>query len=41
VPKKLSPRERELLAELHEVSKESSGPLLSSFVDRMKKLFGS
>jgi molecular chaperone DnaJ len=41
VPKKLSPRERELLGELHEVSKESSGPLLSSFVDRMKKLFGS
>src|SRR6266478_5466899 len=31
VPKKLSPRERELLGELHEVSKESSGPLLSSF----------
>ena len=41
VPKKLSQRERELLEELHEASKESSGPLLSSFVDRMKKLFGS
>jgi molecular chaperone DnaJ len=41
VPKKLSQRERELLEGLHEASKESSGPLLSSFVDRMKKLFGS
>jgi molecular chaperone DnaJ len=41
VPKKVSARERELLEELREASKESSGPLLSSFVERMKKLFGS
>ena len=41
VPKKLSQRERELLEELRETSKESSGPLLASFLDRMKKLFGS
>jgi molecular chaperone DnaJ len=41
VPRKLSQRERELLEELREVSKASSGPLLASFLDRMKKLFGS
>ena len=41
VPKKLSQRERELLEELREASKASSGPLLSSFLERMKKLFGS
>ena len=41
VPKKLSPRERELLGELREASNESSGPLLDSVLERMKKLFGS
>ena len=41
VPKKLSQRERELLEELREASKASSGPLLFSFLERMKKLFGS
>jgi molecular chaperone DnaJ len=41
VPRKLSQRERELLEELREASKTSSGPLLASFLDRMKKLFGS
>ena len=41
VPKKISQRERELLEELRETSKASSGPLLASFLERMKKLFGS
>jgi molecular chaperone DnaJ len=41
VPKKLSDRERDLLEDLRHASTESSGPLRSSFVDRMKKLFGS
>ena len=41
VPKKLSQRERELLEDLRETSKASSGPLLASFLERMKKLFGS
>jgi len=40
VPARLSARERQLLEELREASKESSGPLLSSFLERMKKLFG-
>ncbi len=40
VPKKLSERERQLLQELREASEGSSGPLLASFVERMKKLFG-
>ena len=40
VPTRLSARERQLLEELREASKESSGPLLSSFLERMKKLFG-
>lgn len=41
VPKKLSHRERELLTELREASKGSAGPLHASFIERMKKLFGS
>jgi len=41
VPRRLSQRERELLEELRESSKASSGPLLASFLERMKKLFGS
>jgi molecular chaperone DnaJ len=41
VPRRLSQRERELLEELRETSKESSGPLLRSFLDQMKTLFGS
>jgi len=41
VPRKLSQREKELLEELRETSTASSGPLLSSFLERMKKLFGS
>ncbi|HUG35646.1 MAG TPA: molecular chaperone DnaJ [Candidatus Limnocylindrales bacterium] len=41
VPTRLSSRQRELLEEFQQVSKDDSGPLLSGFVDRMKKLFGS
>jgi len=41
VPTRLSSRQRELLEEFQQVSKDDSGPLLSGFVERMKKLFGS
>ncbi|MCI0548781.1 MAG: molecular chaperone DnaJ [Candidatus Rokubacteria bacterium] len=41
VPTKLSARQREILEELQQISESDSGPLLASFVERMKKLFGS
>jgi molecular chaperone DnaJ len=41
VPTRLSARQRELLEEFDQVSRDQSGPLLSTFVERMKKLFGS
>jgi molecular chaperone DnaJ len=41
VPTRLNARQRELLEELREASRDESGPLLASFVERMKKLFGS
>jgi molecular chaperone DnaJ len=40
VPTRLTNRQRELLEELRHAS-EDSGPLLSSFLERMKKLFNS
>jgi len=41
VPTRLSTRQRELMEELRQASKDDAGPLLSSFVERMKRLFGS
>jgi molecular chaperone DnaJ len=41
VPTKLTARQRELLEEFHRASAQHAGPLHSSFVERMKKLFGS
>jgi len=41
VPTRLSARQRELLEELDRDSEAGAGPRLSSFVDRMKKLFGT
>jgi molecular chaperone DnaJ len=41
VPTRLSARQQELLEEFDQVSRDQSGPLLSTFVERMKKLFGS
>ncbi len=41
VPARLTPRQRELLEEFKQASQDESGPLLASFVERMKKLFGS
>ncbi len=41
VPTRLSPKQRALLEEYQRASEGESGPLLSSFLDRMKKLFGS
>jgi molecular chaperone DnaJ len=41
VPTRLTARQRELLEELHQSSKDDSGPLISGWLDRMKKLFGS
>ena len=41
VPTKLTARQRELLEEFRKASAEHAGPLSTSFVDRMKKLFGS
>ena len=42
VPTRLTSRQRELLEEFHQLSKDDeSGPLLTSWLDRMKKLFGS
>lgn len=41
VPTKLSSRQRELLEELRQTFQEDAGPKVSSFIERMKKLFGS
>ena len=41
VPTRLTGRQRELLEEFQRASRDDSGPLLSSWVERMKKLFGS
>jgi molecular chaperone DnaJ len=41
VPTRLTPRQRELLEELREVSRDHAGPRSASFVERMRKLFGS
>ena len=41
VPTRLSARQRELLEELGQVSKDEAGPRLSRFVERMRKLFGT
>jgi molecular chaperone DnaJ len=41
VPTRLSARQRELLEEFQQVSKDDAGPRLTRFLDRMKKLFGS
>jgi molecular chaperone DnaJ len=40
VPTHLSARQRELLEEFRNASADQTGPRLSSFVERMKKLFG-
>jgi hypothetical protein len=40
VPTRLTARQRDLLEEFQQAS-EDSGPLLSSFLDRMRKLFNS
>ena len=41
VPAHLTAKQRELLEEFQRASKEESGPLLASFIERMKKLLGS
>ena len=41
VPTKLTARQRELLEEFQRASAQHTGPLHTSFVERMKKLFGS
>ncbi|HEU5192546.1 MAG TPA: molecular chaperone DnaJ [Methylomirabilota bacterium] len=41
VPTKLTARQRELLEEFHRDSNQHGGPLHTSFVERMKQLFGS
>ena len=40
VPTRLSARQRELMEQLRQALENDSGPLRSSFVERMKKLFG-
>ena len=39
VPTDLSSRERELLEQLREASSGHEGPLLTKFLERMKRLF--
>jgi molecular chaperone DnaJ len=41
VPTRLTGRQRELLEELREVSRNEPGSKTSKFVERMKKLFGT
>ena len=41
VPTRLSSRQKELLEEFRRASEDDAGPRLSTFVERMKKLFGS
>jgi molecular chaperone DnaJ len=40
VPKKLSKRQKDLLTEFQEISKESPGTLSRSFIDKLKEIFG-
>jgi molecular chaperone DnaJ len=40
VPKKLSKRQKELLAEFQELSGESPGPISRSFFEKVKEIFG-
>lgn len=41
VPTRLTARQRELLEEFQRASKDQTGPRLASFIERMKKLFGT
>ncbi len=41
IPARLTARQRKLLEEYQAASERESGPLATSFLDRMKKLFGS
>jgi len=41
VPARLTPEQRELLEQFRDASKDDAGPRSSSFVERMRKLFGS
>jgi len=41
VPTRLTARQRELLEELQRASQDQTGPRLASFIERMKKLFGT
>lgn len=41
VPTRLTARQRELLADYQQASEDDSGPLAASFLERMRKLFGS
>jgi molecular chaperone DnaJ len=40
VPKKLSRRQRELLAEYQQLSEESPGPISRSFFEKVREIFG-
>jgi molecular chaperone DnaJ len=40
VPKKLSKRQRELLAEYQQLSEESPGPIARSFFEKVREMFG-
>jgi hypothetical protein len=40
VPKKLSRRQRELLAEYQLLSEESPGPISRSFFEKVREIFG-
>ena len=41
MPTRLTSRQKELLEEFRQASADEAGPRLSSFVERMKKLFGT
>jgi molecular chaperone DnaJ len=41
VPTRLTPRQREILEELRQASKDDTGPKTSNFVERMRRLFGT
>ena len=40
VPRKLTKRQKELLAEYQELSEESPGPISRSFFEKVKEIFG-
>ncbi|TRZ98423.1 MAG: molecular chaperone DnaJ, partial [Deltaproteobacteria bacterium] len=40
VPKKLTKRQKEILAEYQELSEESPGPLSQGFFEKVKEIFG-